>query len=889
MSEKTRLEENALALKRRMEQATQLISSLAGERQRWGEEAKHFADTRQRLIGDCAVASAFLSYCGPFNQDFRELLVSHRFTADLQNRGLPVSSDLNITSFLVDTGTIGDWNMQGLPTDPLSIQNGLLVTRSSRYPLLIDPQGQALSWIIAKEQEKLPTFSTTQLSNGKLRDQLEFCMSEGLTLIITGIEENIDPMLDPLLEKRVITRAKAAYVMLSDKMCELHNQFSLFLTTRLANPQFSPELFAKVTVIDFTVTQRGLEEQLLGRVIQNEQRSLEDQLSAVLEEVNDNTKSLTRLDALLLERLTANTGNLLDDAELIDVLADTKFKSKEVNEKLNIAAETREVIREKREQYRPIATRGSVLYFSIVDASAMNPMYQTSLTQFLELFNRGMEHAEKSSLTSKRVSHVIEVLTRIVYRYVARGLYERHKLSFLMILLSRILISSYKITPHDMTLLLKAGEGLDANSERQRPLNWLSTQAWLNALHISRENRVFRTLLDDLVRGETVWRQWIEHNEPERVPIPDYEAKFAAVDDQDAVPFLRLLLIRSLREDCTNLAAIECIRNMEHLTVQGFRLPCLGPEYIEPDNASLESTFQDSSGKTPIIFLLSAGADPTDSIEMLCRKKKQTLQTVSMGQGQEPIALKAINSGVVNGSWVLLQNCHLGLAFMESLEDLLARVESSFHPDFRLWITTEPHPRFPIGLLQMSIKVTNEPPSGLKAGLMRSYSVVVDQDKLYRIDSAQWRTLMFSLCFIHSIVQERRKYGPLGWCVPYEFNTSDLFASFLFLERHLESNQLSWPTLQYMVGEVHYGGRITDEMDRRLFNAYTSTLLNPSIMSPSFTFNPDSPIARIPQDFVYRVPDAAEIEVYHQYIASFPEVDSPEISGLHPNADLTFR
>ena len=77
------------------------------------------------------------------------------------DRGVPVSSGLDLTNFLVDIGTIGDWNMEGLPTDPLSIQNGILVTRSSRYPLLIDPQGQALNWIKNHEADRMPSFGVT--------------------------------------------------------------------------------------------------------------------------------------------------------------------------------------------------------------------------------------------------------------------------------------------------------------------------------------------------------------------------------------------------------------------------------------------------------------------------------------------------------------------------------------------------------------------------------------------------------------------------------------------------------------------------------------------------------------------------------------------------------
>ena len=165
----------------------------------------------------------------------------------------------------------------------------------------------------------------------------------------------------------------------------------------VTNPHY-PEVQARVTVVDFTVTLLGLEEQLLGRVIKKEQRILEDQLNEVLASVAENTKSLLLLDQQLLSRLTANKGNLLDDVELIEVLNETKSKATEVKQKLIAAQETKVAINEKREQYRAVATRASVLYFSVVDMSAVNNMYLTSLTQFIGIFNKSMENSEKATL-----------------------------------------------------------------------------------------------------------------------------------------------------------------------------------------------------------------------------------------------------------------------------------------------------------------------------------------------------------------------------------------------------------------------------------------------------------------------------------------------------------
>jgi dynein heavy chain, axonemal len=263
-----------------------------------------------------------------------------------------------------------------------------------------------------------------------------------------------------------------------------------------------------------------------------------------------------------------------------------------------------------------------------------------------------------------------------------------------------------------------------------------------------------------------------------------------------------------------------------------------------------------------------------------------------MGEGKDVVARRAMDTATANGSWVLLQNCHLGLEFIDSLEEVLLKLrqsDSGCSPDFRLFITTEPHVDFSIGLLQMSIKVTNEPPKGLRAGLHRSYTVIVDQDRLERIETATWRTLLYALCFTHSVVQERRKFGPLGWCIPYEFNDGDLNATIMFLEKHLEFSTLSWTTLQYMVGEVQYGGRITDDLDRRLFMSYSEAWLSNGTLSPSFSFNPEHAIQKIPDNFNYKIPASTELHDFSGFIEKFPDVDSPEVLGLHPNADLTFR
>ena len=125
MAEKRRLEDDAQATQARMDSATALISALAGEEVRWTEQSKQFDLQIQRLTGDCALASSFVSYLGPFNKEFRDLLTKRDFYGDCAARGIPITENLDVTRFLVEESEIGEWNLQGLPTDELSIQNGI--------------------------------------------------------------------------------------------------------------------------------------------------------------------------------------------------------------------------------------------------------------------------------------------------------------------------------------------------------------------------------------------------------------------------------------------------------------------------------------------------------------------------------------------------------------------------------------------------------------------------------------------------------------------------------------------------------------------------------------------------------------------------------------------
>ena len=866
MTEKKKLEDAAAATQRKMDAASELITALAGEEVRWTEQSKQFDIQIQRLTGDCAMASSFVSYLGPFNKEFRDLLCARDFYGDLADRGIPVTENLDVTRFLVDDAEIGEWNIQGLPTDELSVQNGIMTTRATRYPVMVDPQGQGLTWI--KNREGGDGLLVTTLNDKKFRTHLEDCMTYGRPLLIENIEEELDPLLDPILEKRIVRKGNKAMIVMSDgKEVDFEDEFKLFCTTRLPNPHYSPELSAKVLVIDFTVTMVGLEDQLLGKLILKEKNELEVQRQALVEEVNTYKKKIRDLEKALLDRLANATGDLLDDPELIGVLNNTKQTAQDVGEKLAVAAETNVKITEACEEYRPVAHRATLIYFLIAEFATCDVMYQTSLKQFNELYELAIDESEKAAMPAKRIANIIAHMTYAIYLYIQRGLFERHKLTFALMLTNKICVSAGTLSPELVNIFLKGGGSLDIKSVKKKPKEWIPDKAWLDVVALS-QHPTFGDLMESMYVNEKLWRQWYDKDAPEAERVPDFE------DRMDK--FERMCLVKSLREDRTLVTAREFISE------------AIGAQFVESVPLNMENTWRESTPFVPLICLLSPGADPTKLIEELAKKKKIQTLGVSMGQGQEIIARRLMETATAEGQWVLLQNTHLGLTYMGEVETYLLKAEN-LHENFRLWITAEPHPQFPIGLLQMSIKITNEAPVGMRAGLRNSYAWV-SQDMMDAVGIFEWRQMLFVMCYMHSIVQERRKFGPIGWNIRYEFNQSDLSACVQFLQNHLsemDAKKLpspTWDTVTYMVSKIQYGGRITDGFDELLMDTYATKFFNRGSLEKDLVlFQGSGSHER------YAVPDAKNVEDFRKAIEALPSEDSPEIFGLHPNADLTFR
>ncbi|NXK98859.1 DYH9 protein, partial [Formicarius rufipectus] len=261
----------------------------------------------------------------------------------------------------------------------------------------------------------------------------------------------------------------------------------------------------------------------------------------------------------------------------------------------------------------------------------------------------------------------------------------------------------------------------------------------------------------------------------------------------------------------------------------------------------------------------------------------RNLHNISLGQGQEVVAEQALDLAAKEGHWVILQNIHLVAKWLSSLEKKLEQHSEGSHRDFRVFMSAEPAPSpeghvVPQGILQSAIKVTCEAPAGLQENLHRALDNFSQDTLEMCTKEKEFRSLLFALCYFHAVVAERRKFGPQGWNRSYPFNAGDLTISVSVLHNYLEaSSKVPYDDLRYLVGEIMYGGHITDDWDRRLCKTYLEEFIKPEMLEGELVLAPGFPL-----------PGIMDFNGYHQYIDDALPPESPYLYGLHPNAELGF-
>ena len=840
--------------------ADKLILGLSGEAKSWEEMVVVLKEQVQNVTGDVLVCAGAISYMGPFTAPYRASLTSE-WLAQLKKVGIRYTADCSLNKILADPVKVRQWNMDGLPADAFSVENGIIMSITKRWPLMIDPQGQANRFLkLSQAKMQIKTVKASD-SAKKVVQTLEMAIRLGTPMLIENVVESLDPFLDPVLANQTYKDSSGSLVIkLGENVIPFHSDFKFALTTVIPNPHYAPEVSVKVALLNFAITQGGLEDQLLVSTVETERPDLAEKKAELVVQSAANKAKLQELQDEILYLLANSQGDILDDTNLIDTLGVSKVTTDEINIAVAEAEIAEKEIDETRAKYIPVAVRAAILFFCIADLAMVDPMYQYSLNWFKQLFVEGIRKAPASEDLNVRIENLNNFETYLLYTNICRSIFEEHKLMFSFLLAIKIQMGYNKVDPGEWRFLLSGGKLNDLS--KKPDADWLTPGVWLEFINLA-QLPAFRGIDDHVASNLEAWRKVYDSVNPQldQFPAP-WQAKCDVMG--------RMLVLRALRPD-------KCVP-----AVQLYVEAMLGRRFIEPPPFDLAAAFGDSSVSLPLIFILVSGADPVKGLIQYAELSGmgEKIDYISLGQGQGPKAEALIKGGKDGGRWVLLMNCHLFVSWMPQLEREVEGIDpNKTDPSFRLWLTSMPSAKFPVSVLQNGVKMTNEPPKGLRANLRATFAAIPEEVFESTKRPADWRKIMFGLLLHCAVILERRKFGPLGWNIPYQFTDGDRDMVIKQTEMLVNDyDEIPYKVITSLTTEVNYGGRVTDSWDRRTSNALLIPFCNIDVTKPDYKFSANG---------IYRSIPGETKEDYMKYLNDLPVNAPPEIFGLHDNAEIT--
>jgi dynein heavy chain 2 len=422
----------------------------------------------------------------------------------------------------------------------------------------------------------------------------------------------------------------------------------------------------------------------------------------------------------------------------------------EIKEALAASSELQHKLNTEREVYRDFARTGSNVYFLIQSLKSLNYMYQFDLPTYLGLFKKTLQTSMSAGDVEDRMRIIELDLKRNVFQFVARSLFKSDRLTFATHLVRGIRPETVGEEEWKFFIGLVIADSTKS----------VNVPEWVPPDRVAAVQRLCATmpmLVQQLrLEDESMWRDWLASPKPEdRTQFPSRAGNITE--------FQRILAVQALRPDRVQTAmdSFSCVQ--------------LGVKSLNLQGLDFKQLCNESSPRTPIMFIITPGADPSAVLEDAANKVLGAgrYQQLAMGQGQSEAALRMLNEGAEKGLWVCLQNVHLVVGWLGVIEKTLHSLEPD--DNFRLWLTTEPHPRFPPILLQQSLKVTFEAPPGLKMNLQNAYDMWDEEYITRKTAGGTARAqLLFIVAWFHAVVQERRTFIPQGWSKFHEFSYADL-------------------------------------------------------------------------------------------------------------------
>ncbi|XP_043255150.1 dynein axonemal heavy chain 7-like [Colletes gigas] len=800
LKQKVKLEKEVENCTDKLNKAENLIASLGGEKNRWMQCAENLQENYNNLVGDMIISCGIISYMASCRTVFRDQILEHwkQFIRDLK---IPFTIDYNLVNVLGEENEINHWYFCGLPKHRFSVENAIIMNNSELWCLFIDSHNQANQWI--KTIEKKNDLKVIRLTDSDYMSVIQSNVENCNPILIENVGENLEILLDPFLLKRIYIDGKTSQFNTGCNAIKYSHNFRLYITTRLFNPQYSAEVFSKLTIIDFSIPNEALQDKLLDLVIFKEKPELQEKFEILLMEDANNKKILKQQEDNILYTLSSTTINILEDENAIKTLDSSKNLTLNVVKRQEISKVMSLEINKFRKSYLQFVKYCVDLFNTLNALSYLNYMYCFSFPWFMQQYIRSIETSNKSTILEKRLTFLKSSFTHSLHTSICKSLSEKHKALYSFLLCSKMLLDDKQTTEEEIKYFMSPNRN-HINTTSDNMLNWLPHDIWIKICNLSETLSAFYGLADDFCSNDKAWKQYYASELLQSHLLPQPWINKLTV-------FQKLILTKTLRPDKIILHIMHMIENM------------LGNIQNYSPQLKVSRSHMESSCLTPLLFILPSCSSPLSLINAYARTKGYLSKfiSVSMGKGQEKKAELLVQKAQREGGWVFLQNCHVVPHWMDQLEKICENCNiSNVSINFRLWLSSYPTKKFPISILQNSIKIVHDYPLNIKETLLNIYQSepIINKEFFEGCPGKDkiFSKLLFGLCFFHSIIKEKKYFGIQGWNIPYDFDHSDLNLSIMQMQ-HLINNTdyVPFDILLYLIGECNYGGKIMDDFDNR--------------------------------------------------------------------------
>jgi len=385
-------------VQKKVRRAEALLASLLQEQERWLAASSSGNQQMTTLIGDALLGAAFLTYAGAFDYRGRKHF-STQWTTTLQRLNIPIqNTEFDPVAYLSTPHQQTNWRNLGLPQDELATQNAILLNRFQRYPLVIDPSGQATSFINAQSAQNGRKIAEVSVLEKTFLKTLSSCIRFGTVLILQDAE-SVDSILHPVLNREYQRISGRTLIRLGSENVDYSPQFTLVLVSRQPNPHFTPDLCSRVSIVNFGVTPASLEAQALGAILRAEKPEVQERRTELLTLMAVQAAKLRDLEDMLLHKISKAQGTILDDDSVVQALEGIKAEAQDLSQE---AAKTEAVMLEVRNSacvYEPLAAAMAAVYLSLEALGRVFPLYQFTLSFFFELLQQVLDRTPRCSGT----------------------------------------------------------------------------------------------------------------------------------------------------------------------------------------------------------------------------------------------------------------------------------------------------------------------------------------------------------------------------------------------------------------------------------------------------------------------------------------------------------